>query len=186
MRRDNFQKIVVSSGVSCLLTDGEKFQSLSKSTDSLIQRKQLVGKKCHFGFFPFPSPCLIYLCIFQLHFWHCGQENSFKLGWCCCGCVFLEVRKALVLIFPSFRISGLNYLTLKCNLKWSHSSVPLHRGHPSCIWGASCLPCWLVPGPCLVTSIWCLSAPSSLAEAAALTQNAGMHTASSGLTLCLS
>lgn len=55
MRRDNFQKIIVSSGVCCLLTDGEGFQYLSKNTDSLIQRKQLVGKKCNVGFFPFPS-----------------------------------------------------------------------------------------------------------------------------------
>lgn len=95
MRKDNFQKTVVSSGVCCLLTDGERFQSLSKSTDSLIQRKQLVGKKCHFGFFPFPSPFLIYLCICQLHFWHCGQENSFKLVDVAVAVFFLKLEKYL-------------------------------------------------------------------------------------------
>lgn len=149
MRRDNFQKIVVSSGVCCLLTDGESFQSLSKNTDSLIQRKQLVGKKYRW-IFSVSFPLFNLPLYFTVSYTFDIVARQTASGWVdiAVAVFFLKLEKYF-LIFPSFRISGLNDLTLNHNLRWSHGSVPLHSGHPSRVWGACCLPCWLVPAPAL-------------------------------------
>lgn len=102
LRRDNFQKIVVSSGVCCLLTDGERFQSLSKNTDSLIQRRQLLGKKCHVGFFSISFPFLNLPLYFTVNYIFGIVARKPASSWVdiAVALFFLKLEKYLFLFFP--------------------------------------------------------------------------------------
>lgn len=63
------------------------------NTDSLIQRKQLAGRKYNVGFFPFPSLSFYFTVTYTFGIVARKTASSWIVIVCCC--VFLIVRKTL-------------------------------------------------------------------------------------------